>query len=100
MPQGVEHTSPDQTTSPPPVPALRGQGELVLPGPCRKGPHTFAWTMFLPLLAAVLAAAFFAAYAHSHPAGGERFEQTLVVAGLVFGTSLLTGWGVRSTCQK
>jgi PAS domain S-box-containing protein len=59
-----------------------------------------AWTLLLPLLAAILAGALFAVFAHWRDSGGEGYEQMAVVAGLVFGASLLTGWGVRYTCRK
>src|SRR5438552_18394971 len=55
--------------------------------------------MLLPLLAAAFAAVLFAAYVRFRNAG-EWFEPTAVVAGLVFGATLLAGWRIRRTCRQ
>src|SRR5215468_12265065 len=95
-------TSPDQTTNPrsPTQPAgepkttrrLRGAtaGKILCNG---------VRAMLPPLLAAVFAAVLFAAYVRFRDPG-EWFEPTAVVAGLVFGATLLAGWRIRRTCRK
>src|SRR5436853_4817439 len=86
-------TSTDQATGRPLVHALKGAWRW-------SAVHNGARAILLPLLAAVFAAVLFAIYAHSQRAGGEWLEQTAVVAGLVFGATLLIRWGVRHTCRK
>ncbi|MBI1916681.1 MAG: hypothetical protein HYS12_18390, partial [Planctomycetes bacterium] len=58
-----------------------------------------ARALLLPLLAAVFAAVLFAASARFRDAS-EGFQPAVVVAGLVFGATLLAGWSVRRTCRK
>src|SRR5262249_20880917 len=75
-----------------PAAAPRSEGD--------RSPASFVWMLFPPLLLALLAAAGFAAYARSLDAGSEWFEQTAVVAGLVFGATLLTTWSARHACRR
>src|SRR5439155_5367229 len=81
-----------------PVSARPGSADT--PSTWRKTLRNGAQAMLLPLLAAVFAAVLFAVFMSRFRDAGEWAEPTAVVAGLVFGATLLAGWSVRRTCRK